>query len=146
MSDSAISRAAGRLLDAIAACLPVTEIDRLWLFPGRRIGRMDSAVAVISLRAQPDGSPEVKTPRSRVVTYRFELDASRQDPVPAGIFQEEGLVPPDRVSALIEGVLRRLGDAPEELPRSWRVAGDLSRWREIAQEIGASEVDLAFGE
>jgi hypothetical protein len=143
VSDSAVARAGERLLEAIAASVPVGEIDRLWLFPGRRLGRVESALAVMSLRPEGDGE---ETGRSRVVTYRFEVDASKQEPVPAGTFQEEGLAPPERVLALIEGVLRRLGDAPEELPRSWRVAGDAGRWEEIGREISGGAVDGDFGE
>ena len=143
MTDSAVTRAGERLLETIAAKVPVAGIDRLWLFPGRRIGRAESALAVIALHPEADGGA---AGRSRVVTYRFEVDASKQEPVPEGSFQEEGLVPPERVPALIEGVLRRLGDAPEELPRSWRVGGDAGRWEEIGREIGVGTVDGDFGE
>jgi len=99
----------------------IPGIDRVWLFPPRRIGQRESSVAVIAM--MPADRPD----RRRILTLHHLR------PIPGGTtpaedhMVEQGTAPADRVDTVVQGVLMRLRDAMET-PREVEIAGDPDNW------------------
>jgi hypothetical protein len=99
----------------------VARIDRVWLFPPRRIRQRDSSVAVISMI--PHDAPE----RRRLLTLHHLRPTPGATAPEEDHIVEQGTTPADRVDALVRGVLMRIRDAVET-PREEEIAGDRTRW------------------
>jgi hypothetical protein len=123
------------LLAALRECLAaasVDRIDRVWLFPARRIGTELSSVAILSL-LPPDRSAE----RRIIATLQHVTGAADKDGRVEDRYLELGDAPSDRVESVVRGVLHRLRDAPEE-PRLAEIRGDAGRWAALVGEAAAA--------
>jgi hypothetical protein len=109
-------------LDRLATRLGVELIEEMWIFPARKAGFGESTVLAVS-------AFDENTERRRILTARFNVTKDpKGNPVIEEAIDEQGTAPADRVSRVIEGVLRRLGDDLSAVPRHVRIAGDLGAW------------------
>ena len=127
-------------LAALADQIPVTRIDRIWVFPPQQLSDKESGLAVLSLYADEAGqSPN----RRQLYTLRYEAtrgrSAGRRD-----ILEQQGSAPLDRVPRVIAGVLRRLGEA--EVPRLETIEGDSERWNAVLGIDSGAQLDRPLGE
>ena len=113
------------LLGGLPERLPLSRIDRVWIFPPKELGSTESGLVVLSL------VPEDPAERSRreVVTARYELEKGRKGSAPTPVVTEQGLAPPDRIPRIIEGVLARGGDSED--PVEAAIDGDVDRWNAV---------------
>jgi hypothetical protein len=127
-------------LSALADRIPVVRIDRVWLFPPRQLGERESGLAVLSLYSD---EPDLPGDRRQLYTLRYEASrgrsATRHDHL-----EQQGSAPRDRVSRVIAGVLRRLGEAED--PRLETVEGDPARWSAVLGVDGVVRLDRSLGE
>jgi hypothetical protein len=101
-----------------------SELDRVWIFPPRQLGRRRSHLAVLSATAESDE-------RRTVYTLRVEIEEGRGGkPQLREFFLEEGTAPSGSVPGVIAGVLRRLEATPEE-PLEHEIGGDAARWEAL---------------
>jgi hypothetical protein len=119
-------------LRELSARIPPERVDRIWLFPPRRLGPADSALAVLSLL-----DPEDPSGRRVLVTVLTTTDPVARGPAPDPDVVEHGSIPADRVERLLRGVLERLKDE-REIPRSEIVHGDPALWRAAVGEATSS--------
>jgi hypothetical protein len=121
------------LLGRIAAHLPASALDEVWLFPTRRTAEGESTV-VVAAAFHEDGE------RRRVITYRFIVTRNNRG---AAKVREQcfefGSAPSHAIVRVIEGVLRRLGDDAEVPPHGRSIAGDEEEWRAWLLQLGAPE-------
>jgi len=106
-----------RLLEAVAAEMPRSEVDAVWAFPPvRREGR-EHGVAVVSRLAGAD--------RRRVYRARYVVGLAGPERGRISVELEHAAEgPPEMVTAVIEGVRRRADEAGDaELV-------DVSGWRD----------------
>ncbi|MBI4544417.1 MAG: hypothetical protein HY703_04405 [Gemmatimonadetes bacterium] len=112
-----------KFLEGLAQRFAIAALDQLWIFPPRRVGNAQSALVVI---AAFDGRGE----RRRVFTAHYMLrHDAHGNPTIQETVTEHGSAPADRISRLMDGVLRRLDDqdaAPP--PRLANIQGDPRRW------------------
>jgi len=110
------------LLRRIEAQLPVDRIDEVWLFPACAVGKLVSAVALVSV-FHDDGH------RRKVLTARW---SARPGTIPARPPEyaviENGIAPADRVAGLVLGVIGRLADEFAQPPLAASIRGDRGRW------------------
>ena len=112
-----VSDGLARLLDEVAARMPVAEVEAVWVFPPLRRGGREHGVAVVS-RVAGDGRRRVYRARYTVGLATAERGKVTVELEPAA----EG--PPELVAAVIDGVRRRADEAGEaELL-------DLTAWKE----------------
>lgn len=103
------------------------RIDRVWIFPPRRIEAGETAVVVVAAFA------EVDPDRRRVFAAHYTaLDDSDRHRLAV---DEYGTAPPERVGRLVEEVVERIKDGPAGAPRSVRIQGDERRWYETLHEL-----------
>lgn len=103
------------------------RMDRVWIFPPRRIEVGETAVVVVA--AFPEADPE----RRRVYAAHYTaLDDSDQHRLAVA---EYGTAPPERVGRLVEEVVERIKDGPTGAPRSIRIEGEPRRWDEMLYEL-----------
>jgi hypothetical protein len=95
----AIGRA-GRLLGERVA---MDRLDRLWVFPPSRLGRVERGLLVASLLLPDD------LERRLLVTLRYTAEETGKGVSFVPLLQEEGVAPPDRLPRIIAGVVRRSG-------------------------------------
>ena len=139
--DRPVSVPLGRLLVEMPSLVPIDRVDRAWVFPPRRHGDLETGLVVLSLLGD-DGAGEA--PRE-VVTVRYEHRAAAgKNAEEARTRASHGWAPAERVPRVIDGVLRRLGEAGED-PEVVDVAGDAARWERFAGEA-AGLLDPANGE
>ncbi len=123
------------LLGRLAATVPVDSIDELWLFPTRRIVGVESTVIVLSRYTD-------ETDRRRVETVHFKATRNKRgEPAVETLLQDHAVAPADRLTRVIDGVLRRLGDDLSATPRAARISGEVERWEALIESI-ASNIDL----
>ncbi|HEX6939964.1 MAG TPA: hypothetical protein VF158_11170 [Longimicrobiales bacterium] len=120
-------------LGDLAGRVAVESIDRIWIFPTRRVAGVFSTVIVLSAF-----DPE-RHDRRRILTahYTVRVDKRGRLSTQQNVL-EHGAAPADRLSRLIDGVLRRID---EELlaapPRAETIAGDAARWDALVAETAA---------
>lgn len=103
------------------------SIDRLWIFPPRRIEAGETAVVVVA--AFPQADPE----RRRVYAAHYTaLDESDHHRLAV---TEYGVAPTDRVDRLVEEVVDRIKDEPASAPRWFHIRGDPLRWDQALHEL-----------
>jgi hypothetical protein len=124
----------GAALAAAAATIPPERVAQVWLFPPRRVAAKETGLAVLVVRADDPADG-----RRTIWTLGYELEAGGKT-ARTDALEEQGTVPPDRVSRIVDGVLRRLdgqGDAPDVR----ELEGDGDAWRALLEELGAAAVD-----
>ena len=141
MSDREISEAQQQLLRELPARFPVSRIERIWLFGPREIHGRESGLVVLSLLSPDDPRDGLR----QVVTWRYEAERVRGRLQRSDTVAEEGWAPADRIPRVIEGVLRRLGNATEN-PIAGTVSGSEDHWWAFLHSVGVSRVDSASGE
>ncbi len=114
-------------MDRLSSRIPVDRIEEIWIFPPRKAGFGDSTVlAVSAFEADPD--------RRRIATGQFSVTKDpKGKPIIEEAINEHGTAPADRVSRVIEGVLRRMGDDLSAVPRHITIAGDLQAWARLRE-------------
>ncbi len=118
-------------LGDLARRVPVATIDRLWIFPTRRVAGAYSTVVVVAA-FDPDGND-----RRRVLTAHYTVRVDRRGRLSTqGAVLEHGAAPADRLGRLIEGVLRRLDeDLLSEPPHTAAIEGHASRWHALVAAL-----------
>lgn len=124
---SGASSPAADALAAFAERVPPERIERVWLFPPRKVGERDSALAVFTLL------PEVGE-RRPILTLRYEVARGGGKAMRTDVVQEQGSAPAERVQRVIEGVVRRLG-GETALPDAVAVEGLRERWNELLDRL-----------
>jgi hypothetical protein len=115
------------LLRTLEEEVPAESIDRLWIFPPRRIEAGETAVVVVAALPQADPA------RRRVYAAHYTaLDDSDHHRLTV---TEYGSAPTDRVDRLVEEVVDRIKEGPASAPRSFRIQGDPLRWGQVLHEL-----------
>jgi plasmid stabilization system protein ParE len=122
------------LLRTVERDLGVPRIDRIWVFPPRRLEAAETAVVVVG--AFTDDSD-----RRRVYAAHYsaleDLDQTRL------VLQEFGTAPADRVGRLVEEVVERLNDDPAGAPRSHRIDGRPDQWHTVLHHLAEAWLERA---
>lgn len=117
------------LLRTIAAEVGVDRIDRVWLFPPRRLEAGETSVVVVAAFHELDDQ------RRRVYAAQYTAPAD-STAEPRLALDEFGTAPTDRVGRLVEEVVERVKDnAPATAPRSVRIQGETDRWNVMLHEL-----------
>lgn len=117
------------LLRMVARDVGVDRIDRVWLFPPRRLKAGETSVVVVS------AFPELNDDRRRVYAAHYTAPADPQV-VPRLALDEFGTAPAERVGRVVEEVVERIkDDAPPEPPRSVAVERQQDRWDALLHEL-----------
>jgi hypothetical protein len=130
-----------RMVGEIPESIAMERIDRVWVFPPRSVGEVESGLVVLALRAEGERTGDQR----EVVTVQYELRSEKGVAVPVREVTGRGWAPADRVPAMIAGVVRRLGGEEEE-PRTASIEGDAGRWNRFMEEVSDGMVDRASGE
>ena len=118
------------LLERVAGHVDVSLIQDIWIFPPRRIAVGESIVVVV-------GAAGEDRDRRRVITAHFTVARNRKGAATVTAhFDEHGTAPHAAVPRIVQGVLRRLGEDAEALPREETIAGDADRWTTLIVELG----------
>lgn len=115
------------LLRSIQQEVTIDRIDRIWIFPPRRLDLGETAVVIVS--AYPDADAE----RRRVLAAHYTVAADTTAPRLA--LDEFGTAPADRVGRVVEDVVERIKDGPADAPQAARVEGDAARWHELLHSL-----------
>jgi hypothetical protein len=115
------------LLRSIEREVAIERVDRIWIFPPRRLELGETAVVIVA--AYPDEDPD----RRRVLAahYTVATDATR----PRLALDEFGTAPTDRVGRVVEDVAERLKDESAAAPLAARIEGDKPRWHELLHSL-----------
>jgi len=124
------------LLERLNTSVPFESIDELWLFPTRRIAGVESTVVVLALYTD-------KPDRRRVATAHFKATRNKRGEAKVETdLRDHAIAPADRLTRVIDGVLRRLGDDLSTTPpRSARISAAEDRWLALI-EAAASNIEL----
>lgn len=115
------------LLRTLAEEITPDRIDRVWIFPPRRIETGETAVVVVA--AFTETGPD----RRRVYAAHYTaLDDSEEHRLAV---DEYGTAPADRVGRLVEEVVERIKEGPTGAPRSVRIEGRRRTWDETLHEL-----------
>ena len=121
------------LLRSMAEEITPERIDRLWIFPPRRIEAGETAVVVAAAFSETDDD------RRRVYAAHYTaLDDSQEHRLAV---DEYGTAPEARVGRLVEEVLERIKEGPTGAPRSVRVEGRARRWDETLHELAEAHLE-----
>jgi hypothetical protein len=123
------------LLRTVEAEIGVDRIDRVWVFPARRLERGETSLAVVA------AFPDIDADRRRVYAAHYtahdEADEARL------VLDEFGTAPTDRVGRLVEDVVERIKDGPAEAPRSHTIRGEDERWHAFLHELAEAFLEEA---
>jgi hypothetical protein len=123
------------LLERLSASVPIDSIDELWLFPTRRLTGVESTVLVLSLYTDEHD-------RRRVATVHFKATRNKRgEATVETVLEDHAVAPADRLTRVIDGVLRRLGDDLSSTPRAARISGEDERYEALIEAI-ASNIEL----
>ncbi|MDX1673468.1 MAG: hypothetical protein R3314_01605 [Longimicrobiales bacterium] len=121
------------LLRDLAEEITVERIDRVWVFPPRRIEAGETAVVVVA------AFPVADDDRRRVYAAHYTaLDDAEEHRL---VVDEYGTAPSDRVGRLVEEVVERIKEGPADAPRSARIEGEESRWDATLHELAEAYLD-----
>jgi hypothetical protein len=141
VSETAGTDALRRLLQDLPRRVPVTRIDRLWIFPPRERNGREHGLLVIALLPDAGHPPDQR----ELLTLRFEAGRDRAGRLQCSDGMESlGRAPTDRLERVITGVLRRLRDESE--PSAEVIRGSEARWAELLARSGVPSVDREGGE
>lgn len=123
------------LLRTIEGDVGVDRIDRIWVFPPRRLDAGETAVVVVAAFHHTD------TDRRRVYAAHY---TAHDDATETRLALDEfGTAPTDRVGRLVEEVLERIKDGPAGAPRSHAIDGRDEHWNQVLHELAADHLDQA---
>jgi hypothetical protein len=127
------------LLERLAVSLPPETIDELWLFPTRRLSGAESTVIVLALYTDVSD-------RRKVATVRFRATRNKKgEATVETVVEDHAVAPADRLTRVIDGVLRRLGDDLSATPRTARISGETERWEALIESLASGlELDEAL--
>lgn len=121
------------LLRTLAEEITPGRIDRVWIFPPRRIETGETAVVVVA------AFTETGTDRRRVYAAHYTaLDDSDEHRLAV---DEYGTAPADRVGRLVEEVVERIKEGPTGAPRSIRIEGRERQWDETLHELAEAYLE-----
>jgi hypothetical protein len=115
------------LLRSIEREVGIERVDRIWIFPPRRLELGETAVVIVA--AYPEEDPD----RRRVLAahYTVAIDATQ----PRLALDEFGTAPTDRVGRVVQDVAERLKDEATAAPLAARIEGDSPRWNELLHSL-----------
>lgn len=121
------------LLRTLADEITPGRIDRVWIFPPRRIETGETAVVVVA------AFTTTETERRRVYAAHYTaLDDSDEHRLAV---DEYGTAPADRVGRLVEEVVERIKEGPTDAPRSVRIEGREREWDEMLHELAEAYLE-----
>ena len=123
------------LLRSVEQEIEVDRVDRVWVFPPRRLEAGETAVVVVAAYAVVDEA------RRRVYAAHYTAPADAPEPLLA--LDEYGTAPTDRVGRLVEDVVERLKDPPAAAPRPYRIEGEEERWTTMLHELAEAHLEDA---
>ena len=123
------------LLERLSVAVPPETSDELWLFPTRRVSGVESTVLVLSRYSD-------EADRRRVETVHFKATRNKRGEAAVETrIEDHAIAPADRLTRVIDGVLRRLGDDLSATPRTARISGERDRWAALVESF-ASGLEL----
>lgn len=125
------------LLRTVEAGVEVDRIDRIWVFPPRRLEVGETSVVVVA------AYPELEQDRRRVYAAQYTVTAEVREPRLA--LDEYGTAPTDRVGRLVEEVVERIKDGPTGAPKSHRIEGSRDRWHTVLHELAEAYLEEVRG-
>ena len=134
MAPSYDSPSLALLLARLPDQVPLGRVERLWIFPPRLLGEVESGLLVLSLL--PENG--VDAGQREVVTVQYEARSGKAGPAVTPVLTGRGWAPSERVPQVIAGVVRRLGGGEEE-PVSETIGGDLERYQRLLERLGVAE-------
>jgi hypothetical protein len=118
--------------------LDVATVDRVWIFPPLVRGRREwGLVAVSCFTRRDDSSPtsgSFDEDRRRLYTASYSAERTGTGLVITPVLAEEGVAPLDRLPRVMDGVVRRSGDARGD-PREVAIVGDVETFEELVTEL-----------
>ena len=121
------------LLRTLADEITPGRIDRVWIFPPRRIETGETAVVVVAAFTRTE------TDRRRVYAAHYTaLDDSDEHRLAV---DEYGTAPADRVGRLVEEVVERIKEGPTDAPRSVRIEGREREWDAMLHELAEAYLE-----
>lgn len=121
------------LLRTVQAEIDVARIDRMWVFPPRRLEAGETAVVVVGAYA------EAHDDRRRVYAAHYTVATDSTEPRLA--LDEYGTAPADRVGRLVEEVVERIKDGPAEAPGSHRIEASEERWHAVLHQLAEAHLE-----
>jgi hypothetical protein len=104
-------------------------MDQLWVFPPIRRGRRERGLVAVSLTTEGEE-------RRRLVTVAYTGERTGKGLTLDQVFHEEGEAPRDFMPRIMEGVVRRAGEAYGE-PRLVEIDGDAALFQALVDEFDA---------
>lgn len=125
--DPGVPEALPRTLVLARGRLGAERVDRLWIFPPIRRGRRERGLVAASLFLEGEE-------RRRIVTVAWTAERTGRSLTVDQAFHEEGDAPPELLPRVMEGVVRRAGEAYGE-PREVEIGGDPDRFTALVDEF-----------
>lgn len=125
--DPGVPEALPRTLVLARGRLGAERVDRLWIFPPIRRGRRERGLVAASLFLEGEE-------RRRIVTVAWTAERTGRSLTVDQAFHEEGDAPPELLPRVMEGVVRRAGEAYGE-PREVEIGGDPDRFAALVDEF-----------
>lgn len=125
--DPGVPEALPRTLVLARGRLGAERVDRLWIFPPIRRGRRERGLVAASLFLEGEE-------RRRIVTVAWAAERTGRSLTVDQTFHEEGDAPPELLPRVMEGVVRRAGEAYGE-PREVEIGGDAERFTALVDEF-----------
>ncbi len=127
-----------RLLTTIEVDIGVEDIDRVWLFPPRRLLTGETAIVVVAAFTEPGSE------RRRVLAAHYT--APKEGPAPRIRLDEYGSAPAERLGRMVEEVVERLKEQPGSSPRTVRIDGETTRWNRMLHELAEHHLEETLAE
>lgn len=128
-----VPEALSRTVRVVADELGHASIDRLWIFPPLRRGRREWGLVVVGEFLEDDE-------RRRLHTARYAAEATSSGVAYEVDVTEEGILPPDRFSRVLSGVVRRMEEDLGD-PRSVEIAGSTEAVEELLKELTPPDLE-----
>lgn len=103
------------------------RMDRIWIFPPIRRGRRERGLLAVSLYLEGEE-------RRRILTVSYTAERTGRSLTVEHAFHEEGDAPPELLPRVMEGVVRRAGEAYGD-PRQVEVERDPARFDALLEEF-----------
>lgn len=103
------------------------NVDRLWIFPPIRRGRRERGLVALSLFLEGQE-------RRRLLTLAYTAERTGKGMTLEHVFHEEGEAPPELLPRVMEGVVRRAGEAYGE-PREVAIEASPESFAALVDEF-----------